>query len=435
MKLQKIDVCTLTICIAAVCFFVPSAREALRSSSDFVAVYTGARCMVHGCSSYDTAQLERQYYMAGGVADQLPKWELEPPVYPPSTLLLVSPLSVFSFPAARVIWWLLNGILVTAACCAAVSLCPIPYRRVAAMLVVIFLEGFSRLLVLGQPAAFAIALLTIGIFLFLRNRLLPLATLGFIFSLAVKPQIGGLIVLYLFVKGVHRRYAGVALSGAVVLLAAGGLTLTATTRSTAWISDLRSTLAGTLVPGAVNDPSPANALSIQDMNIQTITSVLFKSEKTYNDVAFAVVGILLVTLAWVVLRMEPNIENHLIAIGALSAITLMPVYHRFYDSRILLLAIPSAFVVFKASRSSGIVLCALIFLTNYSFQQEIQMFFQHHGLWESTLRHKVLFIALMRQRSLGLLALVCLYIAILARARASVNGAIRAPGSMAMASR
>src|ERR1700685_2851616 len=108
MTLIKPDLHLLVLGISAIIFFAVGAARVFRSSNDFVPVYTGARCLLHGCNPYDTTQLEQQFFQAGGQADELPSWQIDVPVYPPSTFLVLSPLAWLRFPAARLFWFLLN---------------------------------------------------------------------------------------------------------------------------------------------------------------------------------------------------------------------------------------------------------------------------------------------------------------------------------------
>ena len=244
--------------------------------------------MLHGCNPYDTSQLEQQFYQAGGHAGELPSWLIDVPVYPPSTFLVLSPLALLPFPAARLLWFLLSGSLLVTAAGLILSVSPPPHRWLATALVSFFLITAGILLVLGQPAVFAISLVVIGSCLFLRGRLLRLSTLLFMLSLAVKPQIGGLIVLYFLVQKIHWRYAAVAMAGAGALLLSACLVL-GHPQSADWASTLRTNLSATLSPGGSADPRPATRQAIGDTNLQTLTTIFLNDAGRFNpllDVIF-----------------------------------------------------------------------------------------------------------------------------------------------------
>jgi Glycosyltransferase family 87 len=410
MKSIKPDLHLLVLGISAIIFFAVGGARVFRSSNDFVPVYTGARCLLHGCNPYDTTQLEQQFFQAGGQAGELPSWQIDVPVYPPSTFLVLSLLAWLRFPAARLFWFLLNGCLFVTSTALILSLCPPSHRWLATALGSLFLLSSGILLVLGQPAIFAISLVVIGSYLFLRSRLLPLGAFLFMLSLAVKPQIGGLIVLYLLVQRIHWRYAVIALGGALAILLSAGLVLRLNPRSAQWPSTLRANLTATLTPGGSADPRPANPQAIGDTNLQSLSSIFLADSRRFNAAAYVVFLLLLAAGILVVARRNANLELHFLALGALAILSLTPVYHRFYDTRLLLLTIPAVLIVFQSRRILGAVIAVFTVLAVISVQYRVQQFFQLHAQWQSILQNKLLFILLLRQQNLELLILFFLYL-------------------------
>jgi Glycosyltransferase family 87 len=419
IKFKKQGLHLLVLCVAAIVFFVVGAGRAFRASFDLVPVYTGARCLLHGCNPYDTKQLEEQFFVGGGRPTQLPSWDIDVPVYPPSSFLVLSPLAVLPFPAARLLWFLLNGCLFVTSAGLILSLCPGPHRWLATALGSFILATSGILLVLGQPAAFAISLVIIGCYLFLRGRLLPLGAFLFTLSLAVKPQIGGLIVVYFVVQKIHWRYAAAALTGALGLLLSAGLILSLHPRSADWYSTLRTNLTSTLGPGGSADPRPANVEAVGDPNLQALTSIFFSDARTFNLSAYVTFGILLTALILVALRANAGQELHFLALAAISILSLTPVYHRFYDTRLLLLTMPAVLIVFQKRRLLGAVIAALTTLAVVSVQYRVQVYLLQHQQWQSVQQNKFLLILLLRQQNLELLVLFCLYLVAMIRISSS----------------
>jgi Glycosyltransferase family 87 len=412
MKFARPDLSSLVLIVSALLFLFLGSRNALHHSIDFVPAYTGARCLIHGCNPYNTSQLTQQYFQAGGRIDELPGWEHETPVYPPSTLLAISPLALLPYQAARALWFLLNGSLFAISAGLILSLCPRPQRWMATALVSLILASSGILLELGQPSLFAISLLIIGSCLFLRDRFLPLGAVLLMLSLAVKPQLGGLIVLYLLVRGIHRRYAVAAMAGALALLLCAGLILRMNPSSANWTSDLSANLSARLTgnAGDMNDPRPANKQAVCDINLQAITGIFFSNAREFNDAAWAVFLILLVAGGVVILRAKAGPEMNLISLGALAALSLTPVYHRFYDTRMLLITVPAVVIVYQKRRLLGAVIGALTVLALISVQSRLQAYFDVHPIWQSILQNKILFILILRQQNLELPIIFCLYI-------------------------
>jgi hypothetical protein len=423
MRFRKPDLHFLVLGIAAIVFFAIGAARVLRASYDLVPVYTGARCLLHGCNPYDTKQLEQQFFAGGGRPTELPSWEIDVPVYPPSTFLVLSPLALLPFPIARLLWFLLNGCLFVTSAGLILSLCPgsrrEPQQWLATTLGSFILATSGILLVLGQPAAFAISLVIIGCYLFFRGRFLPLGAFLFMLSLAVKPQIGGLIVVYLLVQRTHWRYAAVALTGALALLLSAGLMLRLHPRSSDWTSTLRANLSATLSPGGSADPRPANIEAVGDANLQTLTSIFFSDARIFNAAAYSIFIILLAALITVVLRVNAGRELHFLVLAAVSVLSLTPVYHRFYDTRLLLLTVPAVLIVFQKRRLLGALIAVLTLLAVISVQYRVQAFLLQHAEWQSVLQNKFLLILLLRQQNLELLMLFWLYLFAIVSIRSS----------------
>jgi hypothetical protein len=419
IRFKKPDRHLLVLCVAAILFFAVGAARVFRTSYDLVPVYTGSRCLLHGCNPYDTKQLEQQFFAGGGLPTELPSWEIDMPVYPPSTFLTLSPLALLRFPIARLLWFLLNGCLFVTSAGLILSLCTGPQRWLATTLASFILATSGILLVLGQPAAFSISLVIIGCYLFVRGRFLPLGALLFMLSLAVKPQIGGLIVVFLLAQRIHWRYAAVALTGALALLLSASLILRLHPRSSGWTSTLQANLSSTLSPGGSADPRPANIEAVGDANLQTLTSIFSSSARIFNPAAYAIFIILLAALITVVLRVNAGQELLFLALAAVSVLSLTPVYHRFYDTRLLLLTVPAVLIVFHKRRLLGVLIAVLTFLAVVSVQYRVQVFLLQYGEWQTVLEHKFLFILLLRQQNLELLMLFFLYLFAIVSTRAS----------------
>jgi hypothetical protein len=100
---------------------------------------------------------------------------------------------------------------------------------------------------------------------------------------------------------------------------------------------------------------------------------------------------------------------NLLSLGALAALSLTPVYHRFYDSRMLLITIPAAMIIYQKRRLLGAFIVALTVLAVVSVQSRVQRFFDIHAMWQSILQNKFIFILLLRQQNLELPIIFCLY--------------------------
>jgi Glycosyltransferase family 87 len=419
MKFSKLNLHSLVFVVSAFIFMAVGGERAFRFSHDFVPVYAGAGCLLSGCNPYDTAELEQQILRRGGRAVDLPSWEIDMPVYPPSTFLALSPLALFPYPLARLLWFLLNGSLFITSAALVISACPQSYRLMASILGSFILATSGILLVVGQPATFSISLLIICSYLLLRVRFLLLCVLLLMLSLAVKPQIGGLIVLYFLAQRIYWRYAFAALAGAFVLLLSAVLILQVHPDSANWLSTLRGNLSATLNSGGSADPRPANQVATGDTNLQPLTSIFFADARTFNFAAYAVFLALL--SVWIIAIPRSNIspEMHYLALAPLSVLSLLPIYHRFYDTRLLLLTVPAVIAVFRKRRFLGSLILVVTVLAVVSVQYRVQLFLVQRGEWQTVMQHKFLFILLLRQQNIELLILFGLYLVAIRGVRCS----------------
>lgn len=410
MRSLKPDLHVLVICLAAVIFLKTGAWQALHDSCDFVPVFTGARCLLAGCNPYEIPQLKAQFLEGGGRANELSLFDHETAVYPPSTLLVLSPLALFKFPVARLLWALVNTCLFIGSVVLVLSIRPQSLRWLTTAMAAFILITSGPLVRLGQPGAFAISLLIISVVLFLRGKYVSLATVLLILSLAVKPQIGGLVALYLVWKKIYRRHALVALGGTLAILLLSIFILHQRPGSAGWNVALRSNLADSVIPGAINDPRPTNFSAIGDVNLQTVTSVFLLDAKAFNDAAYGIFLALLIVWLLVMIKADSSTADHWIAIAALTVLTLLPVYHRFYDTRMLLISVLAFPVIFQRNRILGVAMTVLTALAVVSIQNRLQLFFLHRGELQNILQHRLLFLVLLRQQTLELLLLFFGYV-------------------------
>jgi len=408
----------LLVCLAALYYLAAGTYKASHFSADFIPVYSGARCFLHGCNPYDPAEMQAEHLRTGGKPPRMTNeyWASRNMIllYPPSTLLVLSPLTLFSFPVSAVLWALLGGGLFLAAIGLVLSACPQDYFWLAAILASIFLVVDSpSLLGTGNPATFACALAMAGAMFFLRNRNIPLAVVLLTLSVTIKPQVGGLIVLYFFVRKIHWRGAAIVLGASfvILLLACSALELRASTRN--WMPMLRADIAGSVQPGQVDDPTPANIEYGDLINLQTITSVFIANPKGYNAVAWSIFLALLTVWMCAVRTTNAGRTDHFFALPPLLVLSLLPVYHRGCDDLLLILAIPMILTVMQRHRVLGSAMATATALPHLLVVviPKIMSFVDRFWNAHSILNHKLVFILLLRYQCPVLLLIFGLYMA------------------------
>jgi hypothetical protein len=182
-------------------------------------------------------------------------------------------------------------------------------------------------------------------------------------------------MVYFLLQKRYRARALQAIAAIALLALVASLWMTVHPSSRGWVTELRATLAGSVAPGGIDDPSPANPDSSSMANLQVDASMLFpvgqkstfsESRHMANLIAWTVTAILIVGWFFGVSRARPTLENDLVAVAAVCCISLLPVYHRLYDTRLLLLTVPALALLLKGRRLVGGAatgLTCLIFLS------------------------------------------------------------------------
>jgi hypothetical protein len=145
-------------------------------------------------------------------------------------------------------------------------------------------------------------------------------------------------------------------------------------------------------PGAIDDFSTANPLNFQLVNLQAALFPIFQNRKL-TDVSTALIfAILLARWLWLVGR-----DRHLglLDLAILASVSLLPVYHRFTDAGLLLVAVVWALTELKGDLRRFAVACLLLAspflvpgasaLHEFAGRDETFQNLSHGQFWESFL--------------------------------------------------
>jgi hypothetical protein len=77
------------------------------------------------------------------------------------------------------------------------------------------------------------------------------------------------------------------------------------------------------------------------VNLQTVVSFFRDDPRIYNPASYFICAALLLVLAFFTLRTRSSTASSLLAIAAIAAFTMLPVYHHLYDTKLLLLTVPA----------------------------------------------------------------------------------------------
>ena len=353
-------------------------REALHSR-DFKQPYASARCLLRSCDPYSEAATHKAYLAAGGSDDDPVVFDPDSALYPPFSLLVLTPVAALPYPEAHAAWEALlasafsAAVLLTADTCIAAG-ASLGAALLPVLLLALFTVSSTVLLMDGQISGLVIALLGIGFACLFRNRLPWLAVVCLLVAVLLKPHDAALPLLYLLFAG--PRWRRVFVTVAVLALVCAGasvLWFNHAPHTVHWLTELRANLHGNAAPGAVNYPSRDNPQSINLADLEVVFAALRDQASFYTGAALACSLALLA--GWLVpaIRLRNTLGKHVLCVAAIVCLTQLPIYHRQYDTRLLLLAFPAvAFLLLRPHRRrwgwAGLALLALgMILTAHQF--------------------------------------------------------------------
>jgi hypothetical protein len=325
---------------------------------DFKQPYASARCVAYGCDPYSEADTQRIFIQAGGnPAEDTHVFVPYSALYPPPSLYLMEPIGMLPYPLAARVWMTLNGLAYCAAILVMAQWCAAFDGLAASLVLALFAVTSTIILGLGQVSCLSISLLVIGMGCILNRRFAVVGVGCVAISILLKPHLAGVVPLYLMFSGRERirRYVQIVSVGVLFCAIVMGWSVLAKPGVSHWIAEWRANIAGNMGSGATNDPSPHGSGGTSSASLQALTSLFISDARDYRLAAYGVTAALLLAWACAVRRMRAGLERDVIAIAALAAIGLLPVYHRMYDTRILLFLFPAVAALSRKSRSWRVV--------------------------------------------------------------------------------
>ena len=215
---------------------------------------------------------------------------------------------------------------------------------VSGVLVGFLLANSELLVITGNAAGISISLCVVAVWCFLRERYIPVGILCLALSLAIKPQDTGLVWLYFLLAGrVYRKRALQTLLTVVAISLPAVLWVWHVAPN--WVQELHSNIATFSLHGGRNDPglasTGAHGLGMM-VNLQTVLSVFRDDPRFYNSASYIICAFVLLVWTFVTLRSRPSPRRTWLALAAIAALTMLPVYHRAQDTKLLLFAVPAS---------------------------------------------------------------------------------------------
>jgi hypothetical protein len=325
---------------------------------DFRAVYYGTRCLLKHHNPYNVSELESFYRAEGG---ESPSENIQAHqaitlyVNMPTTFLFIAPFAMLPWGPAHVLWMTLTaGVFILAALLMwnlGASYAP----GVSLFLVCILLANCEMLFSNGNVSGIAVSLCMVAVWCFLEERFVPAGILCLAVSLAIKPHDAGLVWLYFLLAGApHRKRALQTLLVTAVL----GLSAYMWVSHVAphWMLDWQSNLSAISAPGGINNPAPASLtgrIAAMVIDLQAAISVFWNDPRIYNTASYLVCGALLLVGAVRTLRSRFSQARAWLALAAIVPLTMLVTYHRPWDAKLLLLAVPACAMMWAEGGATG----------------------------------------------------------------------------------
>ncbi len=180
-------------------------------------------------------------------------------------------------------------------------------------------------------------------------------------SLAIKPHDTGFVWMYfLLAGGIFRKRALEALA-AVMAIGIPAL-VWVWSLSPHWLRELEEDLRTFSVHGAINDPGMVHRYGAgMDVvvGLQTIVSAVRDDPRFYNPVSYLICAPVIVVWMWITFRARPSNRNAWLALAAIAPITMLPVYHRLVDTKLIMLVVPACAMLWARGGWTGRVATVL----------------------------------------------------------------------------
>jgi hypothetical protein len=343
---------------------------------DFKIAYYSARCLVQHQDPYNASDVLRLYYAEGGErppdapTGYRTQMIVASQVYLPNALFLVAPFGLFSWPLAYGIWSALTICGITAA---AVLMWRVASSYAAGpplYLISFLLLNSGILFAGGNPAGVAISLCVIAAWCFLEDHFVSVGVVCMAVSLALKPHDSGLVWLYFLLAGAVVRKS--ALKSLLITALIGVAAIACISHiSQHWLSEIQQNLQQITLRGSYNDPGPAgkNLGPGGIIALQTVTSVIRDDPAFYNPAAYLICAPLLLYWGYVTIRSRFSQKRAWFALSSIAPLIMLPVYHRPYDAKLLLLAIPACAILssgggIRAWLSLALTTLAIVFTSD-----------------------------------------------------------------------
>jgi hypothetical protein len=326
---------------------------------DFKVIYYGTRCLLEHQDPYNETAFQKVYFTdsvdPSGLKETL-RHNVTRYIYLPTAFICILPLAFMTWGLAHVVWISLMASSMIAAALLMWNLAADYAPVVAGLVLCLLLAGSDLLIEVGNAAGIAIALCAIATWCFVRQRFTTFGVVCLAVSLALKPHDSGLVLVFFLLAGSRYRklaFRTVLWAAAIGLVSVLWISLVAPS----WPQELQTNLAAFSAHGDFTDPGPAGvdprihgAITI---SLQTVLSVFRDDPHFYNLSTWIICAPLLLIWLLATFKGPRTSRTTWLALAAISALSMLPIYHKQHDTRLLLLSVPACAMLWAEGGVAG----------------------------------------------------------------------------------
>jgi hypothetical protein len=340
---------------------------------DFGGMYFGARCVVKRLDPYDQAVALQEFRSEGGKIQgsgrpaEVTREVFTVGVNLPTSFLLMLPIALLPWNMAQIIWLILIALGMGFAAMAMWDAGAEYVGWISGVLVCLVLVNTEAPYLIGNVATIVVSFCVLAAWCF-RKRTMEIAGVILLgLALVLKPHDAGLVWLYLLIAGGDLRKRALQSLGLAAVLGILSLVWVAPI-SPHWLAEMHQNHAMVDQRGGNSDPGPtgpsAGAIG-QIIDLQAAFSVFRDDPGFYNPVSYAVAGVPILIWLLALWQSKASCGVNWLALSPASVLVLLPVYHRNYDARLMLLLVPACAMVWVAGGARrwivlGLTLLALV---------------------------------------------------------------------------
>jgi hypothetical protein len=332
--------------LALALFVVRGPLRSVNNSADLTGPYLQSFAWRHGCNPYQPAKILVEKFFPNANNGK----GFNGGIYPPTTSLLMMPITYFHWDTAKKIWMMWTIFIFSVTMYFLGKQLIIKFNNYGGLklsfIVLLAFSPFHTGIALGQVSIIVICFMILS-FLFSLKNYITLS--GFLLALAVglKPQLALFLVVFYLLRKKYRiltffgaMYALIIISSEIYPVIIDGNQL-----GSSWTMWLKRVFAGYGVTGGerflYDDIDKFSTL-----NIQVLVSQFFHNSFAVKTISFTIY--ISMILFFIYFYFNNKKCDEFIIFSLLSILILLPVYHRFYDASLLI--VPLLWSILKVKK-------------------------------------------------------------------------------------